>query len=423
MRQKLLNRLSNNFGFKVLAFVLACTFWLVVYNMEDPSVTRTFTANVTVTNESVVADLEKCYEILNNSNTITFAVTAKRSVMDNLVSSDFRVVADMNNLVVGENGTQGNVPITVTPSRYSASVKVISNSKYLEIGLEDLLSKQFVVTSDVEGSVADGYALGSVTVAAPNVLKVSGPESLVSMIDSVVATIDVDGMSQDISDNVIPVLYDAGGNEIIDNRLEFSNSTVTVSAKILSIKSVNLIFSTSGTPAGENTVLGISSDPETVELKGTTSTLNKITSIEIPAEAVNVSGATADVTTKVDITEYLPEGTELVDPAKAQVSVTVYIETYGTRNINVASSRISMEGMDEEAYTYTFETSAVSVSVSGSDANLNSLTTGSIYGSVDVSDLGPGTHSLVVTLNLDEGKYSYATTRINVTIAEKEAAN
>lgn len=50
-------------------------------------------------------------------------------------------------------------------------------------------------------------------------------------VDKVVATIDVDGMSSNLTDNVIPVLYDSDGNEVDTTQLKLSNTTVTISAK------------------------------------------------------------------------------------------------------------------------------------------------------------------------------------------------
>lgn len=105
------------------------------------------------------------------------------------------------------------------------------------------------------------------------------------------ATIDVDGMSSNLTDNVIPVLYDSDGNEVDTTQLKLSNTTVTISAKILSVKEVPLVFSTTGTPYGEYRVVEISSTPDTVKLKGASNVLNPLVSLEIPANVINVSGA------------------------------------------------------------------------------------------------------------------------------------
>ena len=200
-------------------------------------------------------------------------------------------------------------------------MSINNKNKYMELSLEDLMSRRFMISADTSGKVASGYALGEVSVTNPNVLNVSGPASIVKKVDKVVATIDVDGMSSNLTDNVIPVLYDSDGNEVDTTQLKLSNTTVTISAKILSVKEVPLVFSTAGTPYGEYRVVEISSTPDTVKLKGASNVLNPLVSLEIPANVINVSGAREDVKTTIDISEYLPDGVELVDSSAASVTV------------------------------------------------------------------------------------------------------
>ena len=48
MGKKLLKTFTNNIGFKILAIAFAFILWLVVYNLNDPVKTKTFTTTVTV---------------------------------------------------------------------------------------------------------------------------------------------------------------------------------------------------------------------------------------------------------------------------------------------------------------------------------------------------------------------------------------
>lgn len=169
-------------------------------------------------------------------------------------------------------------------------MSINNKNKYMELSLEDLMSRRFMISADTSGKVAAGYALGEVSVTNPNVLNVS-TGIYCEKVDKVVATIDVDGMSSNLTDNVIPVLYDSDGNEVDTTQLKLSNTTVTISAKILSVKEVPLVFSTTGTPYGEYRVVEISSTPDTVKLKGASNVLNPFVSLEIPANVINVSGA------------------------------------------------------------------------------------------------------------------------------------
>ena len=419
MKRNLLKSLTNNLGFKILAVIFAFTLWLVVYNIEDPTKTKTFSTNVTVENADAVTELNKCYEVVDGSNFVSFSVTAKRSVLDNIEDSDFTAIADMSKLVIGEDGKSAVVPIDIsTSNKYSNSVKFNGSTKSMNVNLENLQSKQFVVSASTVGTVAEGYALGNVTISNPNVLKVSGPESIVSQIASVIATIDVDGMSMNITDNVVPVLYDSDGNEIDTTKLKLSNTTVTISAEILGTKTVDLVFSTSGTPGEGATVESVTSDPDSVTIKGTASALNSVTSIEVPASAIDVTNALEDVSTTVDITEYLPDGVSLVDSKQASVKVTATIRAESTRKLEVSADNISMSGLGSD-YTAKLDSQTVEVTVTGEMKAVQGIDASQITGKIDLSELTEGTHTVAVDLSLDKDTYKYDTVNVSVTITKK----
>ena len=346
-------------------------------------------------------------------------MTGKRSELDRLDDTEFTAVADMNRLIVSADGDKASVPIEINTKRSFGALSINSKNKYLELSLEDLMSRRYMISADTSGKVAEGYALGEVTVTNPNVLNVSGPASLVKKVDKVVATIDVDGMSSNLTDTVIPILYDADGKEVDTTRLTLSNTTVTISAKILSVKEVPLVFSTSGKPYGEYRVVEISSAPDTVKLKGTSSILNPLVSLEIPSSVINVSGAKEDVKTTIDITEYLPEGVELVNSSDASVTVTVRIEAYASRTYQLSSAGIRVEGLDDN-YDLTFDSPDISVVVSALQEDLEKLKQTDMHATIDVSGLSEGTHQVELILKLDEEHYAYQPINVSVTISSKK---
>lgn len=420
MANKILKTLVNNIGYKILAVVFAFISWLVVYNIDDPNKTVRFTTNVMVENESAITDMNKCYEVLNGTNTITFSVTAKRSVINKLEDTDFIATADMNRMIMNSDNKSAKVPIEVISRRSNSSLKYNGKNQYLEISLDDLVSRRFMITADTTGQVADGYALGEVTVTNPNVLNVTGPATIVDKIDSVVATIDVEGMSMNLSDNVLPVFYDADGNEIDTTRLKYNNTTVTIAAKILRVKEIPLSFTTTGTPSGDYRVVEITSDPENIRIKGALSVLNPIMSLTIPAEVLNVSGARDDLTTTIDITEYLPDGVELVDAADATVTVTVRIEAYQSKTFTIDTKDITVNGLGD-GYELAFEQNSVTVTISGLQNDLNRLSVADLASAIDVSGMEEGLHQVNLEIELDETNYAARTVSVEVKISKKSS--
>lgn len=421
MVKKILKILTNNIGFKLLAVGFAFVLWLVVYNIDDPTIRKTFTVSVNIENaDAVMNNMNKYYEVLDGTNNVTFAVTAKRSVMDKLEDNDFTATADMSRIVVDEETQTGTVAIELTCNRYSSSVQINGGSKYLRVSLEDLMSKQFVITPSATGTPAEGYALGNITVS-PNVLTVSGPASLVSQISTVVATIGVEGMYVDLTDSVVPQLFDADGNEMDTTKLRLSRTTVDITARILSTKEVSLNFSTRGAPAANYTVTGINCTPEKIWIKGAANVLNPIVAIDVPGNVLNISGASEDVTTTIDITEYLPEGVELADSSNAMITVVVSIREYATQSFSVPTANISVEGLDDN-YDITFLREGTA-SISAVEGDLALLVPSQLMGTIDVSGLSEGTHTVTIKLYLDENRYAVGTAEVTITLTRKEEEN
>ena len=119
MLQKIAKLITNNFGLKVLAVIVAVIFWLIIVNVEDPERTRVFSVPVTIENADYLEDMGKTYEVLNDSDTITFTVTAQRSVIERMDAEDFVAVANMQDIV-----NMSQIPITITAQKYANQLTI-----------------------------------------------------------------------------------------------------------------------------------------------------------------------------------------------------------------------------------------------------------------------------------------------------------
>ncbi len=96
----------------------------------------------------------KSYSIINDSGTVTFRVTAKRSIIERLTNSDFKATADMENIELHDDGT-AIVPIDISAVRYSSQLDIDRKKKNLELAVEDLQSNQFKITAEATGTPAE----------------------------------------------------------------------------------------------------------------------------------------------------------------------------------------------------------------------------------------------------------------------------
>lgn len=415
MLKKLGKTITNNFGLKILAAVLAFVFWIVVINIDDPTISKKYTTTVIAENTTFITAQNKFYEPLDGSNTITFSVSAERSVHDELSGSDFSATADMEKIEYDDESGIYRVPVTITPNRYSNKVSIVSKSLYLEVTLEDLGTCQKAIAATTRGNVADGCALGEVQIVGSNLLKISGPYSVVSQIDRAEATINVEGMATDVTDTVVPVLYDANDNVIDTTKLTMSLSAVTISAKILSTKDVALEFSTKGEVAEGYKLMGVDYSLDTVRIKGEASTLNTVNKIVIPAEVLDITDITQDLDTTVDITSYLPEGTSLVLNSDAKVEVLVKVEPIVTETFSVPVANLTVENL-RDGCTAQFDVDTITVEVTGAESDVAEIDAKDIRGTVNAGGLGAGEHHLQVEFTLESGNCWAAGVSVPVTI-------
>lgn len=420
MLQKFGKKIMNNLGLKILAVLFSIVLWIVVVNIDDPNQSKTYTTSVSLENKSYITSMGKWADYLDGKNTISFSVNAKRSIHNNLSNSNFSATADAQKIEYNELTGTYRVPVTVTCNRNSNNISITTKELYLDLELEDSASKQFPIKTNTTGKVASGCALGDVEITDANVMKVSGPASVVNQIDTVVATISVEGMSTDITDRVTPVFYDAEENVVDTTKLTLSVSTINISAQILNTKDVEMEFLTTGTPAEGYEEAGITYTPQSVRIKGEAAVLNTINKITVPEEVLDLTDATSDIEKTVDISTYLPSGTSLVINSDAKIDVTVKIEQVKTKTFMVPVTNLQVVGLNsDEKIKYNEE--QIALIVTARESLMDTLDEKTITGSIDVTDLNTGSHNVVITFDLNTDDFICNETYVPLEIEEKNS--
>lgn len=411
MKQKVINALTKNVGLKILAIVISFLLWLVVVNVDDPKQTRTFTSVVSVTNEDVLTQQGKLYEIKDGINTVSFRVTAKRSIIEKLSPSDFSAVADMNNL---EN--EERIPVTLAARSYANSITISSKQNYLYVVLKDLKTERFVISAQTTGDLDSDLAVEEVT-CSPTVVTVTGPEEVVSKIETVAAIANVAGVSSNFTENVIPKFLDKNGDSVDIKKLSLSVSTVGVSVKFVNTKTVDIAVKTSGELPAGLTLGSIKTDPSSVMIIGEATALNEVSNITIPESVINLSNLTGSFTTIVDISAYLPDGVTLSEGTSPKVTITVTMAGETASTITVPSSNIELRNVNS-GQAATLDAEEVTVNVFGSEEALASLNAGHVKGYIDCSALGVGENQNAVLVFENPEGITIQNTQVTVTVIE-----
>lgn len=411
MLRNAVKMLINNLGLKMLALLFAITMWMAVVNLEDPTVSKPFTIAVTIENEDYIASMNKYYEIEGENANVKFTVLGKRSIIEELSGSDFKAIADMSQLIQGED--ENVVPIEIIALRHSSQLTISKRTRQLKVLLEDLMSQSFVILPSAQGKPAEGYALGTMEVS-PNRLKVSGPKDVVSQIESVRAAIDISDMSTDITDSAALILLDSDGNTVDTTRLTLNRDIVNIKVNIVSEKTVPIRASYSGRPKEGYEVISIKTTPSEVMIKGESDILNSISAITIPESVISVDGADELFEQRVDLNQYLPDGVVLSNSRQANVRVKVDVEQLERRSFTVPVDNIGVDGLPE-GYRLEFNSRNVVMEIYGLADDLDELTADTLRPVLDVSGLMAGRHVGKLDLAIDN-KYVVGDATVSFTI-------
>lgn len=337
--RKLIALITNNIGLKILAVIVSVGLWFVVNNINDPLEKMRFSnIPVEILNEDQITNSGKVYEIIDNTGSVNVEVRGKRSVLRYITKENIRAVADMEELTF-----MNTVGIEVSSTRNNSELEFQTNIDSVKLSIEDMKRIQMIINTSTSGDPAEGYIVGSVT-PSQNIVRLSGPESLINQIDHVDAVASIDGYSSDINTNVELKLYDAQGNDIRSSSIKMNISTVNVAVSILATKEVPIDYVIADEPQQGYIANGtVMSEPETVIIAGRKSVLDAVTKITVSDPALSLEGKSDDVTSMINIKKYLPSGTQLADNGfSGNVNVKIEIEPIEVKELSIPARNFAV---------------------------------------------------------------------------------
>lgn len=385
-------RLLNNIGIKILSAVAAVILWVVVVNVEDYMVTKTISdIPITVVNEDSITELDKVYE-LDDDGVVSIIVKGSRSMVENLTAEDFVATADLSKLSL-TNAVQIQVDLVNVAARKRISISCPENM--VNVKLENRMEKQIQVTVRTEGEPAEGYAIGTRT-TTPNMITISGAESVIKRVQSVQVAVDVSGASADLNTVEELVFLNSDGERVSNKRLNANVSSVDASVEIVRTKEIPVFVETSGEVVTGYGVSSVEYQPTVITIAGKQEELDKIQKLEI--KDLSVTGISEDTEFTIDVAEYLPSGIQAL-AGMEQIMVHVLVEPLIDKDISLRSENITITGQSE-TYTYTITNLDVNAAdnpilhARGIRSVIDTLTALDLKPTVDVTDLQQGEYDL-----------------------------
>ncbi|GAA6263512.1 hypothetical protein DW022_08655 [Ruminococcus sp. AF37-6AT] len=409
-------KITDNIPLKIMSVAVAVVLWLIVVNIDNPIGTNYYTINdVELINKEYVESSDTIGKMCmpeQNQDSIKIAITASKKIRDKIKVTDISAVADLQQAVSLDTNPV-MVPITVTcsvPGVSSNDIKVTPQN--LSVNLDEKETQEFVVNVS-RGDTKPGkdYEVGSLT-ANPEKVRITGPKTLVNKIDKVNATIELDGNTQDFTQDVNLTIIDKNQEALSDSEMNSlrieNNAKVVVTARLWKIRQgVGISASYVGTPADGYEVGSVKTVPDTISVAGSTEGLESLAEnnnvITIPADSIDISGESKDVEKKISLNNLLPDNVKLTSDSSEDVWVTVNILPVGSKEFDIPTKNIEVKNKPDDLQV-TFETAQIELRIKSDTKNMDDLDAKKdIKLSIDLDGKKEGNYEVPVKVVLPDG--------------------
>ena len=306
-------------------------------------------------------------------------------------------------------GTQ-KIPVTIKEVPDNIRVKN-SSALTVTVSIEDYISKEVPVKSRIEVISKSNYYV-STPRFTPEVITISGAESLVNKVDKVIAQGQESNVVETIVKNYMVTAVDENDNLI--EGVELSEQWVEAKILVNEGKNVPVKVNTTGQLPDGLRLISIEPTVKEIGIAGPQSALDNIN--EIGTEVLDLSQITDSTT--LNLALGVPDDI-LIDSGEYSVAVNIVIEKSQTKEFTIGYSIINQQ----TGFIVTPTTDKITFKVSGYDEQLNALTEASFTATLDLGNYteeGTFTVDPVVTLvNPIEGVYISDVSKIEFNITKE----
>jgi YbbR domain-containing protein len=381
--------LRDNKGLAAVSVVLAFGVWIVVTEADNPTRSSVVDADIPV----LAINTPDTIAVVKPLPTVRVRVAVDNNVFDSLTPADFLATVDLANLTVGDFD---KLPVNVrtTTSRGNLRVTDVLPTT-IKVQLRQLASKSVTITQDVQGTVVSGYTMSTPELETSSVI-VSGPQDEVDKVSRVVATINVEGLTESFDGAVRLFAQDVHGTLVpnVDLDHQLTNVHIKIEQQKFS-RSMAVAATLSGAPADGYNVVSVSVSPPTVTVRGEEAYIAGTASV--PTKPIDLDNASEDVVKSVSLD--LPTGAEVTGGGLV-VTVTVRIEpANGVFNFTVP---VTIRNLGDDV-AVSGALPSVTITLSGSLPLLRDLSPNDIPASIDLDGKDPGANKVKVDVTAPAG--------------------
>ncbi|MEA5096559.1 MAG: CdaR family protein [Sedimentibacter saalensis] len=368
---------------QVTCLIVSVILWIIIMVETSPLLNTTYT-NIPVTIKNLSA-LENSNLVMMNTDkdnlTVSVKVEGYGEQLNNIKKGDFTAYIDVYGY--GEGITNAKVEIS-GPS----GVEIVNTyPSQIACNIERIISRVMDVTVQYEGNQADGY-YKSLPLSNPSSVKITGPRSVVNSANHAIATVNIEGVKNDLVKTVPVRIYDGTDTEIF---MSSPVGNVEVTVPVYPTKYVNLVPVVTGNPEAGYQLVDVTVNPGKVRIAARQDILDTIK--ELSLAELDISGAYNNILSSKDILN--TDGLILMDLTTTPVVNAVIEEVvekefvYKTSDIQFVNlkegSNATPANTDQDIIVKVVGTSSIVNSLKKSDLILSSDMTEAVAGNITVN--------------------------------------
>ncbi len=363
----------------LLAFLIALFLFFYVYSEGGLEIEKSLKVDVKITG------LARGLIALDYPSKIEIRIKGPSRRVWAVTPDDIKVFIDLRNKKAGEYMV--NIDSSLPPR---IRLLEMSQDKFL-VNIEKIVYRDFEVEVKFIGKPVDGIYLYP-PIIRPSTIEIRGPESSVSEAYNVIVEANVDLLSQDFSDSLIPKILNTHGDEILNLESIPEKIHVLIPAKLEAIsKGVPIIPNLKGRPASYFYISLVETEPKVIFIKGLPEKLRELNSVT--TEPIFIDGLSENSTIEAKLKKI--EGIEYIHGGTIRVTIKVNQLTYKQfSNIKISN--------DENVF---IQPDSVELMVLGREEEIKNLKQKDIRVTLSSPILNLGKESRDLVVELPEGVY------------------
>ena len=376
---------------KILAFLLALIvsigLWVYAVTVVNPDgTTKLYDVRVRITGTNLLT-ANNLILTGGEDQTVDVEIAGRRSDLKELNSSSVEAIASVTN--IDRAGTyelswQLGLPATVA----SGDVRIVSaSSNRVKVTISDYLERSTIpVEVEYMNKLSDDYVLGEDGYTLDReTVTVSGPAEEVGKIAKALITVDLNGATTSINEDMEYRLVDENGEELeLSEYVQIDDPTVFVHVPIRCYKKINLEVKLipGGGATEENVQLAI--EPAAVGVTSNTEELLK--DLDKYVIEIDLAEITED-SKQLEVPIVLPAGVEF-HGSDGKAKITLTFTGLTTKDFEILCENIIRENDNSKTESLVFDATSVTITLRGTEEALNALSEEDIevYADMDTFD-------------------------------------